>query len=298
MLKKETDKDKFGFVQANGKLEFETRLVNPSRRCASPGAPGPKPTMKTPEDSPLPGPQVLLVRRIHEGALLHRWNQRHPQIAVKSQDRIISINGETTVESMQNEIRKPKVHIKFQRYPERFTVNLKKNGQRLGFRFERPAQGMQSEEIRIIEVLPHGALPDYNKQQVDDGHFELAVLPDMRIASANSVKGDATEIAEELKRSDEVKLEIRRAEHVLQTQNQVRTKMRMLAKLAAGSRPGSSSPERDQLARRGSSSSPEREPAGPSQLSALALAASSQSGQSSSQSSGQPAAQQQAPPQS
>mmetsp|Transcript_137727 Transcript_137727/g.343746 ORF Transcript_137727/g.343746 Transcript_137727/m.343746 type:complete len:633 (+) Transcript_137727:77-1975(+) len=241
-LRKESEKDKFGFVQANGKLEFEARLVNPSRRSPSPGSSGPKTPTRPPEDCPLPGPQVLIVRRIHEGALLHRWNQRHPQIAVKAQDRITSINGESTVDGMQAEIRNPKIHIRFQRYPDRFTVELKKNGQRLGFRFERPAPGVQSEEIRIIEVLAQGALPDYNKQQVEAEHWQFVVLPDMRITAANAVRGEAGEIAEELKRCDDVKLEIRRAEHVMQTQAQVRNKMRMLAKLIPDSPKRSISP--------------------------------------------------------
>merc|ERR1711972_879629 len=88
--------------------------------------------------------------------------------------------------------------------------------------------------VRIIEVLSQGALPSYNKEQVDTGHWQNAVLPDMRIVVANNIKGDAGEIAEELKRCEEVTLQIRRAEQILQTQAAVRTKMRMLAKLTSG----------------------------------------------------------------
>merc|ERR1740121_936017 len=98
LLRKETPDDKFGFVQANGKLEFEARLANPSQRPTTPVSTAP---IRPPEDSPLEGPQVLIVRRIHENALLDAWNKRYPDIAVHPQDRICSVNGETTLEGMQ-----------------------------------------------------------------------------------------------------------------------------------------------------------------------------------------------------
>lgn len=210
-LRKEIAADKFGFVQANGKLEFEARLANSGQR------PGPQPAVaqpiKPPEMSPLPGPEVLIVRRIHENELLDRWNKRHPHIAVHPSDRIISVNGDSTLEGMQREIRSSKIVVKFLRYPEQFTVKLKKDGRRLGFRFERPPPGAVCEDVRMTEVLLEGALPDYNKEQVKAGKWHLVVLPDMRIMAANSVSGDGAEIAEELKLCEEVTLIIQRAEH-------------------------------------------------------------------------------------
>jgi len=209
-LRKESASDKFGFVQANGKLEFETRLANPSQRAVNPGSS--KTQLKGPEESPLPGPNVFIVRRIHDGALLHRWNLKYPAIAVQPHDRIVSVNGESSLEGMQREIKSPLILIKFVRYPEVFSLTLKKGDRRLGFRFERPPEGAKSEEVRFTEILAEGALPDYNREQVAAGRFQFVVLPDMRIIKANGLSGDGSEIAEELKRCSEVTLLVRRAE--------------------------------------------------------------------------------------
>jgi len=139
------------------------------------------------------------------------------------------VNGETNVEGMQREIREPRIHIKLCRYPERFTVVLSKAGNvRLGFRFERPTS-QHLQELRISEVLKEGALPEHNARQGSLGHWHFAVLPDMRLEAANGVKGDAWEMAEELKRCETVTLQIRRAESVLLTQQQVRARLNFLA---------------------------------------------------------------------
>jgi len=227
MLKKERSTDKFGFVQANGKLEFETRLANPSQRLVGMGS---KRSLQPAEASPLSGPPVLIVRRIHEGLLLHCWNQKYPKIAVRPQDRILSVNGETSLEAMQREIKSSKIIIKFRRYPQIFTVKLTKNGRRLGFKFERPPVGVDSKEVRITEICPDGALPDYNKEVVTAGRHHCAVLPDMRITQANDIVGDGGEIAEELKRCEEVTLTLRRADL---PSSQTR-KLRMLAAAMRG----------------------------------------------------------------
>jgi len=106
VVQKESSADKFGFVHANGKLDFESRLAGNSdnHQC-------------------LIGPQVLIVRKIQIQGLLASWNLRHPEARVCPHDRICMVNGQATVEGMQMELRKrEKVSMKVARYPDRFVV--------------------------------------------------------------------------------------------------------------------------------------------------------------------------------
>jgi len=180
---------------------------------------------------------VLVVRRINEDGLLEAWNKRHPEARVKAQDRILSVNGVHSVEGMQKEIRSRRIVLQFARYPDRFRVALKKNGRRLGFRFERPTS-QHLQELRISEVLPEGALPDHNTEQGSLGLWHYCVLPDMRIEATNGISGDAWEMAEELKRCETVELQIRRAEALLLTQQQVRARLNLLTAFQNSFRPG------------------------------------------------------------
>mmetsp|Transcript_70988 Transcript_70988/g.125535 ORF Transcript_70988/g.125535 Transcript_70988/m.125535 type:complete len:677 (+) Transcript_70988:74-2104(+) len=211
LLKKEEIDDKFGFVQANGKLDFETRL---GQKASGEGG-----------VSKLVGPDVLIVRRIHPGGLLQRWNERIPELEVKPQDRIIGVNDETTIEGMMAEIHTPRIMLQMMRFPERFIVTLSKEyGGKLGFKFERP-QNVHSEEVRVTEVLEEGCLMSYNVHQVKAGRYAYIVLPDMRIDRANDCWGDAQAISNELKEATIVDLHIRRCETSLLTQAQVRVKV-------------------------------------------------------------------------
>jgi len=232
MLKKESIGDKFGFAQVNGRAEFEVRLPAPAQTSEPEFAP----------DEAWRGPEVLIVRRIHDGGLLHQWCCRHPEAEVFPQDRVCAVNGELTVEGMQREIRARRILLRFMRYPEHFAVTLKKDGRKLGFRI----QPSSPQELRITEVLSQGALTAYNRQQVASGLWHYAVLPDMCIESANGVSGDATAIAEELKTCEEVTIRVRRNEHVLFSPQQVRARLKMLAAFGtpsgsyAGSNPATS----------------------------------------------------------
>lgn len=193
--------EKYGFVQANGKLEFEQRAV--AQNTSS--------EVKPHADNKLLGPDVLIVRRIHQGGLLHQWNQQHPKAKVLPEDRICSINDQNSVEGMQHEIRSQKISVQFMRYPQRFMVRLVKDGRRLGFRFECP-QNSHKEDVRITEVSMDGALMLHNMQQVSLHQWQYVVLPGMRIEASNNVSGDALQITEELKNCNVVTLRIRRVE--------------------------------------------------------------------------------------
>lgn len=236
-LTKATKEDKYGFVQANGRVEFETRLkagtitkVMEHEEQAEQGADSRDPLHR---DQPalLPGPDALIVRRIHPGGLMQRWNQKHKDSVICPQDRICNVNGINTVEAMQMEFRsRRRVVMRMMRYPERFIVILTKTGpdKRLGFRFERPQKGGHLQEVRISEVMEEGLLADHNKHQVALGNWHYVVLPDMRVEAANRATGDALRIAEELKRSPQVTLTIRRAEQAMLSQQQVRARLSLL----------------------------------------------------------------------
>jgi len=197
VLEKESEEDKFGFAQANGKLDFESRMSGSSRDEG--------------EWRALPGPQALIVRRINPHGLLHRWNQLHPEAQVRPQDRIVSVNGSYSVQAMQHEIRSTKICAEIMRYPEVFAVTLRREGRRLGFRIEY-SQDSDMAEVRISQ-LTEGALPVHNAEQVRAGMWHYVVLPDMRIQAANGASGRAALIAEELKRCEIVTLIVNRAEN-------------------------------------------------------------------------------------
>lgn len=207
VLTKESAQDRFGFVQANGKLEFEQRLIFGGRSARSTVSP----RLESPE-SPLPGPEALVVRRVTPDSLLERWNLLHTEAAVHPHDRIISVNGKSRVEAMQFELKtQQSIVLTLVRYPERFSVLLsKEGGQKLGFRFEKPADPHRR-EITITQILPEGALPSHNGSQVLAGMWHFAVLADMCIECVNGVRGDAAEIGAELKRCETlVEMHIRR----------------------------------------------------------------------------------------
>lgn len=207
VLKKKSETDKFGFLQVNGKLDFETRLMAkavPAMEQAQPQAPE-------------QGPATLIVKKIHEGGLMERWNVKHPALVVGPNDRIQSVNGKTTVDAMQQEIRTRRVVLRCARYPERFQITLRKDGNKLGLRFESPKAG-QFKEIVISEVAGGGAVALHNKAQVAAGRWDLCILPGMSVETANNATGDAAAIAEQLRSSEEVVLLMNRDEHAAITQ--------------------------------------------------------------------------------
>lgn len=211
VLKKRTEDEKFGFLQVNGKQEFERRIVSSALNGSNAA-----------DDSAatLEGPNVLIIRRINEGGLLERWNRRHPDAQVLVNDRISSVNGATTVEEMVRATRSCRIAMRISRYTESFKVGLReKSGRKLGLRFESPQRGM-SASIFVSEVLPEGLVAEHNAFQVSQRRWDLALLPGMLIEAANEAAGEATAIAEELRSNDKVLLLINRAETSLFSQQQ------------------------------------------------------------------------------
>jgi len=106
VLKKKSEADRFGFLHINGKWDFE------KRRRAHQAA---QATEHIEPVEPEEGPEILIIKRIHEGGLLERWNQLHPEMEVQPGDCIQSVNGASSVEEMQREIRLHRVVLRCSR---------------------------------------------------------------------------------------------------------------------------------------------------------------------------------------
>lgn len=96
-LKDKAD-DKYGFAQTNGRVEFE--MLSGKGKNKFPG---------------LPGPNCLVVKRIYKTGLLAKWNERVPQLEVKTGDRIVAVNEQNTVEEMAKEIHNPRIFLQVMR---------------------------------------------------------------------------------------------------------------------------------------------------------------------------------------
>lgn len=155
------------------------------------------------------GPEHWLVKRIMSPGLLDKWNQEHPDAEVLPTDRIVAVNEFTTLNAMQEAQQESQIKMTICRFPEIFELQLKKNGQKLGFMFEKPESGGQP-EIRITKVLPEGALPESNRKEIKALRWHRVVLPEMCITAVNEVEGDATRLGEELRVCETVRLRIRR----------------------------------------------------------------------------------------
>lgn len=160
----------------------------------------------------LGGPENLVVKRVDAGGLLDLWNQAHPHMLVQRLDRIISVNGKSTIEEMQKELRLPSVHMQLARYPTRFKIEVVKQGRKLGFRFEKPKQEHLEQELYITEILEDGCLADHNEEQIFLGQWQFVVLPGMRVDRVNGKHQDVFEMIEELKRCENLNLQLCRTD--------------------------------------------------------------------------------------
>merc|ERR550514_1104515 len=113
------------------------------------------------------------------------------------------------------------------RFPERFDVELKKGGRKLGFKFEKPSN-QTLPELRITEVLKEGVLAECNNTQINQSRWHHVVLPEMRIEAVNEVEEDATKIAEELRQCAVAKLRIRRSEAMQAAKQKMQMRLNLL----------------------------------------------------------------------
>jgi len=197
-LIKETADDKYGFSHSSGKTEIFKGIGLDEN------------------STDFPSPKVLFVRKIAGEGLLLKWNEAHDDANVQPGDRILSVNGATTAETMSKELKASKIAMEIIRYPEEFDISLSKKAgdgplKKLGFKFEKPANE-EVKELKITEVGKDGCLWDSNLQQAEKDMFHNIVMVGMRIVQVNNISDDANKMKEELKSAETVNLRLRRAE--------------------------------------------------------------------------------------
>ena len=62
------------------------------------------------------GPNYLVVKRVYKAGLLAKWNERVPQLEVKTGDRIIAVNDQKSAEDMAKEIHAPRIFLQVMRH--------------------------------------------------------------------------------------------------------------------------------------------------------------------------------------
>eukprot|EP00439_Symbiodinium_sp_Y106_P011697 s2414_g1.t2 len=258
VLEKRSDTDKFGFSHCSGKKEY-FKALGVSENAID-----------------VAGPEVLFIRKVGGEGLLFSWNEAHPDAVIQPGDRVGKVNGQTSVDSMAQELRTSdsqgrlgngggrrtrsscpvctlaapcawpsKVCIEVLRYPEEFEVSLSKKAdakKKLGFKFEKPSNE-KVRDLKITEVSAEGHMPDRNEQMVAEQRFHYVVTPGMRIIRVNSVEGDAHLMKDELKNAQDLTLRVRRAEvYALQKARMVKQAqiLASLSNLSATMRMGSS----------------------------------------------------------
>lgn len=227
VLEKRSETDKFGFSHCSGKKEY-FKALGVSENATD-----------------VAGPEVLFIRKVGGEGLLFSWNEAHPDAVVQPGDRISKVNGQTSVDSMAQELRSSKVCIEVMRYPEEFEVSLSKKAdtnKKLGFKFEKPSNE-KVRDLKITEVSAEGHMPDRNEQMVAKQRFHYVVTLGMRIIRVNSVEGDAHLMKDELKNAHDLTIRVRRAEvYALQKARMVKQAqiLASLSNLSATMRMGSS----------------------------------------------------------
>jgi hypothetical protein len=151
------------------------------------------------------GPEHWIVNYIGPG-VLYRWNQEHPHEQVRIGDRVVAVNGVNNLHDMQETQRESQIKVKMCRFPEVFELQLRKNGQKLGFESEDDDYS----EIRIAKVHHDGAIAESNRKEIKEFRWHRVVLPEMFIIAVNDVKGSAERLGEELRASETLRLQIRR----------------------------------------------------------------------------------------
>jgi len=213
------DGKKFGFSYLNGKTDFMERRTASGNKDESRDTSAMKSSQSSGDEEKKQasvGPELLIVKKVQEEGLLHEWNQVHPDAVVMPGDRVSEVNGSRTLKGMQKELRHNSITMTIMRYGDRFKVELRKrkNQKRLGFKFGKHHGKGEADlkDLKITEVGTSGLLHELNETAISRELWNLVVLPGMKIEAVNSIKGSASQMAEELKTADNVQLLIRRAE--------------------------------------------------------------------------------------
>lgn len=163
-------------------------------------------------DDGSPCPEVLYIKKVMVGGLLNEYNVASPDSEVRVGDRVIEVNGKTTIEEMSSEFKVDAVKMRIVRYPDVFHVVLqKRQGIKLGFKFKAESA---LPGLKISEVS-EGLLSEANTPAFENGDFHRVVLAGMRIEAANNAEGEAANIADEIRKATSMRLRIRRQEAVV-----------------------------------------------------------------------------------
>jgi len=162
------------------------------------------------------GTSMLLICEIRLDGPIAVWNQdsiqrqRHEQV-IQRADRIISVCGERDAETMRAMLRKDTVAFVIERWPETFSVQLRKTeaSERFGVRTEyiRRQDGGQA---LLIAQVSNGLLCDWNEQAQAAGHFSLVVSPGTEIVQVGSVAGHPEAMQKEMSLSSNLEVVLRR----------------------------------------------------------------------------------------
>lgn len=157
----------------------------------------------------------LVIRKISPHGSLARWSAEHPEAAVRVGDYIVEVNGgrgpRPASPPADGSAAPAALRLRVARPMEVFEVRLDKDGGTLGIDFQRPSQAQGHSELRIVEVLPRGALARHNARKAAAGNWELVILPEMNIVAVNGAQDDVRTMVRLLRECPSVLLRIRRA---------------------------------------------------------------------------------------
>jgi hypothetical protein len=217
-LRKREGKLKYGMSYVNGKSEFLKERAG----------------LQSPEDA---APETLYIKKVAPGGLLEEWNEEHPDGEVKVSDRIVAVNGFSTVSEMKSELRRDEITVRISRYAVSWKVELcrREDAKKLGFKFV-PPSNENLPELRITEVSPTGLMEEWNKFNMRRGLFHYVVLNGMRIEQVNNVEGKGPVIAEELRRKDvdTFTIQVKRTDVAATAKLKVQQKMKLLKAFGGG----------------------------------------------------------------
>eukprot|EP00746_Dinoflagellata_sp_MGD_P143825 gnl/MRDRNA2_/MRDRNA2_76610_c0_seq1.p1 gnl/MRDRNA2_/MRDRNA2_76610_c0~~gnl/MRDRNA2_/MRDRNA2_76610_c0_seq1.p1 ORF type:complete len:785 (+),score=188.49 gnl/MRDRNA2_/MRDRNA2_76610_c0_seq1:283-2355(+) len=157
-------------------------------------------------------PEFLIIGCVMKDGLLDAWNQAHPDAEVQPGDRIIKVDACKGVKAMEKALLRNQIQLTIHRFPEQFDVLIRKEGRRLGLKVENPAD--DSSELRIMEVLKDGCIPEWNASAMKAGEWHRVILAGMLLKAANHAEWDAYALADEMKVAEELQLIVRRADQV------------------------------------------------------------------------------------
>jgi len=198
-LKKDEEGERYGFSYASRRDDAPLDSNSPS-----------------PAADAMAAGEVLIVKGLMADGCMFDWNIEHPDAHVRVGDRIVEVNGKTTVAEMKEALKEDTIVMKMRRYPNVFQVDLTKTEAqpRLGFKFERPTVGNPNADaigyLRVTEVTPGGLMEESNKRSLSAGLPHFVVTAGMGIEAVNDVQGNTDSLAEELRTCTTARLRIRR----------------------------------------------------------------------------------------